>query len=121
MTFQILKEKWPMYLVMIAANILLVFVSSCPPTTQSLVHNGKKVTRPELQLELNIIMTTAEYRIADLDKQQEFRDFILKNALIMIETGTFNPVGTATALLAFYGVGTIATAGVKKLKKKTPS
>ncbi len=119
MTLKILKEKWPMYLIMIVANILLLFLTSCPPTTESLVHNGKKVTRPELQLELNIIMTTAEYRIADLDQKQKFRDFVLKNALVMIEQGAFNPLGMATALFAFYGIGTAANAGLKKLKKKT--
>lgn len=118
MTINDIKQKWPMYLIMILANIFLIGLASCPPTTDSLIHNGKKVTRPELQIELNTIVATAELRKADLDKQQQFRDIILKNALIMVETGTFNPIGLATALFAFYGVGTMTTAGVKKLKKK---
>ncbi len=120
MTINDLKQKWPMYLIMILANIFLIGLASCPPTTPSLFEDGKKITRPELQLELDTIIAKAELRLADLDKQQRFRDIILKNALVMVETGTFNPLGLATALFAFYGIGAATTACVKRLKKKPP-
>lgn len=116
-----LKDKWLLWTVMALANILLLSLASCPPTTQSLLVDGKKITRPELQLELDTIVGTAQLRLADLDRQQEIRDLILKNALIMVETGTFNPFGIATALFAFYGIATGVNTAKNKLIKKKPT
>lgn len=118
MTIQKLKDNWPTYAVMLAANVLLLLCVSCPPTTKSLFNNSKKITRPELQLELDTIIATAQLRLADLDKQQQLRDVILKNALIMVETGTFSPFGMATALFGFYGIATAATKAKNAIKKK---
>lgn len=121
MTTQKLKDNWPTYAIMVMANILLLTLVSCPPTTESLLVDGKKITRPELQLELDTIIGTAELRLADLDRQQQIRDLILNNALIMIETGTFNPFGMATALFAFYGLATGVNTAKNKLIKKKPT
>lgn len=118
MTIQRLKDKWPLYVAMLVVSVLLLFCMSCPPTTKSLLVNGKKVTRPELQLELDTIIATAQVRKADLDQQQAIRDIILKNALIMVEAGAFNPLGMATALFAFYGIGNAANQARNAVKKK---
>lgn len=119
MTIQKLKDKWPLYAVMIGANALMLFCTACPSKTTSLITPGKKVTRPELQIELDSIIATAEFRVTDLDKQDAFRNIIMKNALIMVETGTFNPIGIATGLFAAYGIGNAASKVKKSVKKKT--
>lgn len=118
MTLQQIKDKWPLYIIMLLANVLLLFCASCPPKTQSLFETTKRVTRAELQLELDTLIATAQIRRADLDQQQAIRDIILKNALIMVETGTFNPFGIATALFAFYGIGNLANKTKNSIKKK---
>lgn len=87
---------------------------ACPARTPSLLVEGKKVTRPELQIELDSIIQTAEYRMADLDRQEQIRDFVFKNALIMIETGTVNPIGIITLLAGLYGIAH----GAKHLKDR---
>lgn len=94
-----------------------MFCLSCPPTTQSLLEPAKKVTRAELQLELDTLIATAQIRKADLDQQEAIRNIILKNALVMVETGTFSPLGIATALFAFYGIGSAATKTKDAIKK----
>jgi len=77
----------------------------------------KKVTRPELQIELTSIMSTAEYRLADLDKQEAFRDIIFQNALLVIDGGTINPAGIITLLAGLYGVTRGGSDIVKRVKK----
>lgn len=118
MTYKQLKENWPITIAMIAVNILIVFALSCPPRVISLLDPQKKVTRAELQLELDTLIGLAEIKMADLDQQEHIRKIILENALMMITTGTFNPLGLATALFAFYGIGTAANQTKNYAKKK---
>lgn len=102
-------------------TLLLFWGYGCPPQTKSLLHNGKKVTRPELQIELDTIVATAEMRMLDLDQQDHVRDIVFKNALLMVEGGTLNPLGILTGMAGMYGL----FAGVKNtataIKKKRES
>jgi len=107
-------ENWPKTIALTLLTTILFWGYGCPPQTKSLIVEGKKVTMPELQIELDSIISTAEYRVADLRKQQEFRDVVFNNALLMVETGTLNPVGVMTMLAGLYGL----TRGVKDIKDK---
>ncbi|MBA7667204.1 hypothetical protein ES703_75289 [subsurface metagenome] len=98
---------------------LLFWGYGCPPQTKSLLEPGKKITRPELQVELDTIIATAEFRLADLDRQEQFRDIIFKNALLMVEGGALNPIGIATMLAGLYGVTRGAKDIKDRVKKKT--
>lgn len=99
-----LEINWPKTIAIIVLTALLFWAYSCQPQVASLVTPGAKITRPELQIELNSIIATAEYRMAQLDQQQAFQDLIFKNALIMVEGGGINPVGIITLLAGLYGV-----------------
>lgn len=111
--------NWPKTIALFVLTAILFWGYGCPPTVQSLTTTNKKITRPELQIELDTIIATAEFRLADLDRQEQFRDLIFKNALLMIEGGSLNPIGIMTMLAGLYGI----TRGVKdvkdKVKKKT--
>lgn len=110
--------NWPKSIALILLTALLFWGFGCPPQVKSLIRPGEKVTRPELQIELNAITATAEFRIAELDKQQAFRDVIFKNALLMVEGGGINPVGVITLLTSLYGLTRGAQDIKKKVKKK---
>lgn len=116
-----LDINWPRTCSLIILTTLLFWGWGCPARVPSLITNGKKVTRPELQIELDTIIATAEFRMAKLDQQDQFRDIIFKNAMLMIEGGTLNPIGIITLLAGLYGV----TRGAKdirdRVKKKTNS
>lgn len=109
-----LSENWPRTVAIVLLIVFLLWGFGCPPRTESLVVDGKKVTMAELQIELDSIIATAEYRVADLERQQQFRDIIFKNALLMVESGTLNPIGIATMLAGIYGV----TRGAKDIKDR---
>lgn len=107
-------QDWPKLIALTLLTAFLFWGFACPSTVPSLFNNDKKVTRPELQIELDTIIATAEFRLADLDRQDAFRDIIFKNAMLMVEGGAVNPIGILTMLAGIYGV----TRGVKDVKDK---
>lgn len=109
-----LIQNWPKTIALIVLTALLFWGFGCPPQVRSLISPDQKVTRPQLQVELDSIIATAEFRMADLDRQEQFRDIIFKNALLMVETGTINPLGIITLLTGLYGV----TRGAKDIKDR---
>jgi len=117
-----IKEKWLLYLIFALGNAAIFFAMGCPSKVISLTDGTKRVTRAELQIELDHFIASAQMKLGQLDKQDELRDLVLKNAFIMVETGTFNPIALTTALFALYGIGNAANQtknGIKKIKKKT--
>ncbi len=111
-------ENWPKTASLIILTGLLLWGYGCPARVPSLITNGKEITRPELQIELDTIIATAGFRLAQLDQQDQFRDIIFKNALLMVEGGTLNPVGIATMLAGLYGVARGAKDIKDRVKKK---
>lgn len=109
-----LIQNWPKTIALIALTALLFWGYGCPSKTRSLITDGKMVTRPELHIELDSIIGTAEFRLADLDQQDQFRDIIFNNALIAFENGSVNPVGILTLLTGLYGV----TRGAQDVKNR---
>lgn len=109
-----LEINWPKSTALIVLTLLLFWGYACKPQATSLINPEIKVTRPELQIELQSIIATAEFRLADLDKQQAFQDIIFKNATLIIETGTLNPAGIITLMAGLYGIAR----GTKDLKDK---
>jgi len=107
-------DNWPKTIAIVLLTVFLFWGYGCPSRVPSLMYPAKQITRPELQIELDSIIATAEYRLAALDSQDRFKDIIFKNAMLMVETGTMNPAGIITLLLSLYGV----TRGVKDVKDK---
>jgi len=99
-----LVQNWPKTIALIVLTALLFWGYSCQPQAESLIHPGEKVLRGELQIELDTIIAKAEFRMAELDKQEAFRDLIFQNALLVVETGTMNPAGIITLLAGLYGI-----------------
>ena len=116
-----LSANPPMTVAVIILTGLLFWGFSCQPQTDSLLHPEKKITRPELQIELDTIIATANFRLADLDNQEQFRDIIFQNALLMIGGGAINPAGIITLLTGLYGITRGATDIKNRIKKKTLS
>lgn len=109
-----LVQNWPKTIAILVLTALLFWGYSCQPVTKSLIRPGERVTRPELQIELDTIIATAKVRMAELDKQEAFRDLIFQNALVVVETGTMNPAGIITLLAGLYGI----FRGVKDVKDR---
>jgi len=111
-----IKEKLPFLIASVACILLLVFAYGCQPQTKSLIDPNEKVTRAELDYEIETLLARSKIRLADLDRQEELRSLLFEQTFIIAESGTVNPVGIITALMAIMGIG--ATADDIRLRKK---
>ncbi len=100
-----LKLDAAQLIVLIPCVVIVVFAYGCEPKAKSVLHPGEKVTRAELQLELDQYLQLAEIRFDDLDKQEKFREFLFTQTLIIGQSGGVNPIGILTSLWALVGTG----------------
>lgn len=87
--------------------IFTIFMHSCTSTVPSLMDPEKKVTRDELKIELDTYLATAKVRFAELDRKDEFKNIVSQQALLMAQTGNFNPIGTLLTIAGLLGVGAV--------------
>ena len=111
-----IRDKWP-YVISIAASLFLGFWAyGCQSETKSLIEPTKKVTRPELLDEIDSLIQKFDTAISELDRQDKFRNMVLQQSMQIAESGTVNPVGVVTTILALLGAG--ASADNIRLRKQ---
>jgi len=103
--FEKLKDKLPYIFSIIAVFGVLFWVFGCTPETQSLLNPDRNVDRTGLVNEIAYLNARYEAAIKSLDKQEEFRNIILQQTFKIAETGSVNPLGVATSILAIFGLG----------------
>jgi hypothetical protein len=74
-------------------SILFFYGYGCESQTNSLINPEKKVTRGELQAELEYLASIADVRIADLDKRDAIKQELLDAANVIGTGGTINASG----------------------------
>lgn len=80
----------------------------CQSQVESMKTSGKKVTRPELQIEVDTFLAEAKLKFEDLNRQDAFKRQLFEYALVVAEGGSVNPVGVAVSLFGILGIGAIA-------------
>jgi len=116
-----IKAKADIILIVIVTVGFMLFAYSCEPKVTSLLDKRERVTRAELQLELDMMLAQAETRMADFDRQERIRTLILQNALLLTQGQPFNPVGIITAIASIYGIKQAAqntTGAIKNARAK---
>ena len=68
----------------------------------------KKVTRPELQIEVDALLAEAKLKFEDLNRQDAFKRQLFEYAMVMAEGSSVNPVGVAVSLFGLLGIGAVA-------------
>ena len=91
----------------ICSVIILLAITGCEPKTRSLLNKNRKVTRAELNIELDTLLSTAELRTRDLDRQEQLRDLIFQSALQVTQGGQLSIPGLLLALGNIVGIGAI--------------
>ena len=99
-----IKKHIGIIIAVLVCGGFIFYVIGCEAKTASLKDRNVFVNRQELQLELDQIITMAQLRMADLDKQEKLRTIVLQNALILVQGQPFNPLGILTAIAAIYGI-----------------
>lgn len=114
---ELIKKHISIIVAVFVAGMLCLYQYGCEPTVKSLANENNYVNREELTIELNALMAKAEVRMIQLNKQDELRNILINNALLLAQGNPTNPLGIVTALAALYGIGT----GVVSAKKKVVS
>lgn len=91
----------------VCSLIITLVIIGCEPKTQSLINKNHKVTRAELNIELETLLATAQLRSKDLDRQEQLRDLIFQSALQVTQGGQLSIPGLLLALGNVIGIGAI--------------
>ena len=102
--------------VLVAAAVTWTF--GCQSTCTSLLNDSKKITRSQLQNELNYIVGQAKCYEEDLDKQDAVKQALLDAANVMGATGTINPSGLINLAASIGGIS-FGLSQRQKLKSAT--
>lgn len=95
---------------------LIIWAYGCESKVRSLVHTGRKVNRAELKLELDSLIASAGVRIQDLDRQDQFKQALFDQAVLLAQGGTLNPVGLGLTVAGILGIGA-ATDDIRTRKR----
>ena len=85
-----------------------VWLIGCNSTVVSPINPPKKVTKVELEAELEYMATLVEIAFVDLARQDAFKKKLFEIGLVAAQGGTVNPAGAAISLLGICGLGAIA-------------
>lgn len=113
---KILKDKATFIIPVILCTGILIWAYGCEPKTRSIIVPQRKVTAPELELELETIIGMYNMRVDDLEKQAELQQWFFEQAAGFAQTGNVNPIGVLTSLLSILGIG--AAADNVRVRKK---
>lgn len=119
--FEWLKVNWLKVVVPLVAVCFLIYLQGCPSRVRSLFDDSKMVTRQELQIEVDTFIAKTDLRFLSLDRQDKLRDIFLKNVILSVQTGSFDPVSLAIAVAGFYGIASAANSVKKTVQKKINS
>jgi hypothetical protein len=68
----------------------------------------KKVTRPELKIEVDTPLAEAKLKFEDLNRQDAFKRQLFGYATVVAEGSSVKPVGVAVSLFGILGIGAVA-------------
>ncbi len=98
----------------LVAIILLSIWWGCEPKSPSIRNPKLKVTRAQLESELDSIIVQVQNSVDDMDRQEKVLDFLFRQALIIGQTGAINPIAILTSLGTILGIG----AGVDNVRNR---
>lgn len=112
--------------------IALGWVLGCQSKVTSLLDPAKMVTAAELELELaaecqrlemelDVLVKSAELKQAELLRQNEIKQKFVNFAAITVDAGTVNPAGVLGLLFSVFGIGAVIDNRIKdKVIKNRP-
>lgn len=104
---------------LVVSVLLICWMTSCESKVRSIKFPMKKLTRQQMQTEVDSFMAEAEYRFQQLNQQDAIKKLLLQNAMLVSQGGTFNPYAIIPSVAALLGIGcTVDRVRSVKSKKK---
>jgi len=88
--------------------ILLSTTHGCDSKIESIRYPGTRITRGQLEIEVNNFLQEAEIRAEQLNIQDELKTTFYRIGMTTIESGTLNPIGLITTIAGILGIGATA-------------
>ena len=111
-----IEKNYLLIIGQVVAALVCLWVYGCESKVASLNGGPQRVTRTELNHELEQYLALANIKFGQLDKQDEFKRIVFNNAVVLGSGGSVNPIGVITALFALTGLA--ATADDIRLRKE---
>jgi hypothetical protein len=89
--------------------IALLWFYGCEVKTTSLVLPNVKVTRAELEIEIDTLASQAKLKFADLERQELLRKSIADHLSVVAQGGGINTTGVMNLIVSMLGLGSILT------------
>jgi len=84
------------------------WIYGCLSQVESMRTPEKKVTRPQLKIEVDTFLAEANLKFEDLDRQDTFKRQLFEYVTVVAEGSSVNPVGVAVSLFGILGIGAVA-------------
>ncbi len=91
----------------IVVCLLLIFWAGCQVTTENPFNPEEKVTKTELEAEVQAYVVKVQSAYDDIEKQELIRKSILEAGWAIAQGGAVDPLGLATTLMGVCGLGAI--------------
>ena len=104
----ILSHNQFLTVAVVIVAVLMVWLFGCESTTQSPLRPETKVTRAELEVEVDMFKIKVQQSVKDLDRQDLFKQELFNIGVLFAQGGSVNPVGAGITLLSILGVGACA-------------
>ena len=88
--------------------VIGVWGIGCQPTVESPINPGGKVTRTELDADVEHLSAKIEMAYENLAQQELFRQKLFEIGVAYAQTGGINPIGAGVSLLGILGLGAVA-------------
>lgn len=77
----------------------------CQSQVKSIIDPENKLTRAELQTEVDYLLSQARNRFDELDRQDQIKLLIFEQAALFAQAGTINPMGLVTTAISVLAIG----------------
>lgn len=119
-----LRHNQALTVAVVICIALGIYLIGCESSVTSPINPPKKVTRVQLDAEVERLLVDIELAIEDLNKQDLFKQKLFEIGLAAAQGGTINPIGAGVTLLGILGIGAVADnrkkdSIIKTLQKKT--
>lgn len=103
----IIRHNQALVVGMILALAVAIWAYGCQSSVVSILDPPAKVTRPELQLELDSMLELAKIRFAALDRKDKIKDTFFNAAIQYSAEGSINPIAFALTLGNLLGLSAV--------------
>lgn len=102
-----IKHNHCLIVAVVICIVMVMWGIGCEPSVKSPFDPTKRVTRTQLDIEVQNIANLVAGAYAEIKRQEQVRDVILNAGLAYAQGTGINPVGLALTLAGILGVGAV--------------